>query len=72
MSATGAFPPGYLSYGELSHPLQRERVCVVCHLPLTTTTRTQVTHPGECAAKRKSLTRKRWGVRKKWKRKGEL
>ncbi len=63
------FPPGYLHYGALSHKLQRESVCVICRKPLSTTTPGQITHPGECARKRKRITQKRWAARGKWKKK---
>ena len=51
------FPTGYLSYGALSHRQVENRPCAVCKKDMLATTRTQLTHPGEC---REKWNRARW------------
>ncbi len=62
---TGAFPPGYLSYGALPAALPKNRACSVCGKIMETTSRTQKTCEGACRRKRNLARWKRQAKRRK-------
>lgn len=56
---TRAAPAGYLAWGNLSHPMQRARVCRTCREPFTSVNPIQLTCSPACQRARKVLLAKR-------------
>lgn len=53
-----AAPSGYLTYGNLSHNLEREKICDICGKPVTTLNPIQKRHPGKCMAEGRRRNKK--------------